>query len=75
MIVSQDIFVILLAEAKFKTFTPKAIWDATRCTEVLVCLSLERRQDVDAMVRKAVAAGGSSYSGPKDYGFKYQHGF
>ena len=36
MIVSDDIFVMLLTEDKFKTFTPKAICDATKSTEVLV---------------------------------------
>src|ERR671914_2324233 len=75
MIVSEDIFVMLLTEAKFKTFTPKEICDATKSTEVLVCLSLESREKVDEMVRKAVAAGGTTYSEPKDYGFMWQHGF
>jgi predicted lactoylglutathione lyase len=75
MIVSEDIFVMLLTEAKFKTFTPKDICDATRSTEVLVCLSSESRAEVDEMVRKAVAAGGSTYSEPQDHGFMYGHGF
>ena len=57
MIVSDDIFVMLLTEAKFKTFTPKAICDATKNTEVLVCLSCESRDAVAEKVRKAVAAG------------------
>lgn len=75
MIVAENIFVMLLTEAKFQTFTPKAICDATKSTEVLICLSLESRGDVDEMVRKAVAAGGTTHSEPKDYGFMYQHGF
>jgi len=75
MIVSGDIFVMLLTEAKFKTFTPKAIADATRSTEVLVCLSCESRAEVDETVRKAVAAGGTTYSEPQDHGFMYAHGF
>lgn len=75
MIVAEDIFVMLLTEAKFKTFTPKEICDATKSTEVLVCLSLTSRPEVDEMVRKAVAAGGSTYNEPKDYGFMYGHGF
>jgi uncharacterized protein len=65
----------LLSEAKFKTFTPKEICDATKSTEVLVCLSLESREQVDEMVHKAVAAGGTTYSEPKDYGFMWQYGF
>jgi predicted lactoylglutathione lyase len=75
MIVAEDIFVMLLTEAKFKSFTPKQICDATKSTEVLVCLSSESRAKVDDMVRKAVAAGGSTYNEPRDHGFMYQHGF
>lgn len=75
MIVSQDIFVMLLTHDKFKSFTPKAICDATKSTEVLVCLSSESRVAVDDMVSKAVAAGGTTYKEPQDYGFMYGHGF
>jgi predicted lactoylglutathione lyase len=75
MIVSEDIYVMLLTEDKFKTFTPKAICDATKSTEVLVCLSSESREKVDEMVRKAVASGGTTYNEPQDHGFMYGHGF
>jgi predicted lactoylglutathione lyase len=75
MIVSDDIFVMLLTEEKFKTFTPKEICDATKSTEVLVCLTSESREEVVEMVRKAVAAGGTTYKEPQDHGFMYGHGF
>ena len=75
MIVSEDIFVMLLTHEKFKLFTPKDICDARKSTEVLVCLSLESRDQVDAMVRKAVGAGGTIYNDPQDHGFMYGHGF
>jgi uncharacterized protein len=75
MVVSDDIFVMLLTEAKFKTFTPKEIADATRSTEVLVCLTCESRAEVDETVRKAVAAGGTTYNEPQDHGFMYGHSF
>jgi predicted lactoylglutathione lyase len=75
MIVSDDIFVMLLTEAKFKEFTPKRICDATESTEVLVSLSRESRGAVDELVRKALLAGGTTYAESKDYGFMYQHGF
>jgi predicted lactoylglutathione lyase len=75
MIVAEDIFVMLLTEPKFKSFTPKQICDATKSTEVLLALSCENRQQVDDMVRKAVAAGGSTYNKPQDHGFMYAHGF
>lgn len=75
MIVTDDIFAMLLTEEKFKTFTPKEICDAKKYTEVLVALSYDSRADVDDMVRKAVAAGGSTYNEPQDHGFMYAHGF
>jgi predicted lactoylglutathione lyase len=75
MIVSDDIFVMLLTEAKFKTFTPKAICDATKSTEVLVCLSCDSQSAVNDLVQRALAAGGTTYADAKDYGFMYQHGF
>lgn len=75
MIVSDDIFVMLLTHPKFAAFTPKPISDATKATEVLVCLSVESRAKVDEMVRNAVGAGGSTHSQPQDHGFMYGHGY
>ena len=75
MVVSEDIFVMLLTEEKFRTFIPRGICDATTCTEALVCLTRESRNDVDGMVRRAVAAGGAPYREPQDYGIMYEHGF
>ena len=75
MVVSDDIYVMLLTQSKFKSFTPKQICDATKTTEVLVCLSSESRDEVNELVRKAVAAGGTTYKEPEDHGFMYGHGF
>jgi uncharacterized protein len=75
MIVAEDIFVMLLTETMFQTFTPKKICDATKSTEVLVCLTADSREKVNDMVRKAVAAGGTTYNEPQDHGFMYGHGF
>jgi uncharacterized protein len=75
MIVGEDIFIMLLVEKFFKTFTHKGLCDATSCTEVIVSLSSDSRESVDEMVRKAVAAGATTPSESKDYGFMYQHGF
>lgn len=75
MIVSEENFVMLLTEEKFKSFTPKPVCDATKSTEVLLALSLESRAKVDEIVRRAVAAGGTTYKEPQDHGFMYAHGF
>lgn len=75
MIVGDNIFVMLLKQDRFQTFTPKPVADAHQSTEVLLCLALDSRDEVDSMVRKAVAAGGNTYNEPQDHGFMYGHGF
>jgi len=75
MIFSEEAFVMLLVEPFFKTFTPKPIADASKTTEVLLCLSCDCREAVDAMVKKALAAGGSAPNPPQDHGFMYGHGY
>lgn len=74
MIVDENIFVMLLVEPYFKTFIDKDICDATRSTEVIVCLSAESRAQADDLVAKATAGGGKA-TASKDYGFMYQTGF
>ena len=75
MIISEDIYAMLLTHEKFKVFTPKEICDATKSSEVLICLSCESREQVDELVSKAVAAGGTTYNKPQDHGFMYGHGY
>ena len=75
MIVDENIFVMLLVEPFFKTFIKKEICDARSSTEVLVCLSCESRAEVDELVAKAVAAGGTIPRDPEDHGFMYSHAF
>jgi len=75
MIVSENAYVMLLTHPKFKEFAPNAVADATKCAEVLVAFSCENRGRVDELVAKAVAAGGRTYTKPKDYGFMYGHDF
>jgi uncharacterized protein len=75
MVVSDTIYVMLLVESFFKTFTSKEIADATKTTEAIVCLSAESRAEVDELVGKAVAAGAKTPREVQDHGFMYQHGY
>ena len=75
MIVSDNIFVMLLVEAFFKTFIKKEICDATKSTEVLLALSAESRETVDEMVNKAIEAGGTEPREPQDHGWMYGRSF
>lgn len=75
MIIGEDIFIMLLSEEFFQSFTKKEIADATKITEAIICLSTDSREDVDEMVAKAIAAGGTSPNEKQDHGFMYGHGF
>ena len=76
MVINEgSIHAMLLVEDFFKTFTDKSLTDTSKSTEVLLCLSCESRAEVDEMVAKAVAAGGTVPRAPQDYGFMYGHGF
>lgn len=75
MVISDDIYAMLLTKPKFKSFIPGEISDATKQTEVLVSLSCDSRHAVDDVIAKAVAAGGKTFRDPDDHGFMYGHGF
>ncbi|MBS1984475.1 MAG: VOC family protein [Bdellovibrionales bacterium] len=75
MIVGENIYVMLLAENFFRTFTTKSICDAKESTEVLICISAESRESVDEMITRARQAGGAVTRQPQDHGFMYGHGF
>lgn len=75
LVLGRNLFAMLLVEPFFQGFTGKPIADAHRSTEVLTCLSCASRAEVDALVARAVAAGGSAPRAPQDHGFMYGHGF
>ena len=75
MIVGEDIFIMLLIENFFKTFTKKQISDTSKNTEVIVALSVEGREKVDQMINKAIESGGRESREPQDHGWMYGRSF
>ncbi|MGD9811565.1 MAG: VOC family protein, partial [Sphingobium sp.] len=76
MVFSPTISVMLLTHDRFRGFTPRAIPDAQETAQVLLCLSEESRDAVDATVTRAVAGGGSGDPNPlQDHGFMYGRSF
>ena len=75
VVISEDIYVMILTHTFFGNFTKKSIVDSSKNVEVINCLSTESREAVDDIVRKAEAAGGRTYAAPQDHGWMYQHGF
>ena len=72
MVLSEVIHVMLLDHDRFRSFTPKAIADARTTSEVLLCVTADSREDVDATIARAGAAGGRVDPCPQqDFGFMY----
>jgi uncharacterized protein len=75
MIISDNIFAMLLTEKRFKDFTKKEIADAKKTTEVLLCINTDKKGNVDKMVADAIKAGGNASNDIQDYGWMYSHAF
>jgi predicted lactoylglutathione lyase len=75
MVISEHIYVMMLVESYFKTFTKKAVGDAHLATEVLLALDAASREEVQQAITKATELGGSVNSEPQDHGWMYQHSF
>ena len=75
MIINDNIFVMLLVEKFFKTFTKKEICDTTKDTEVIIALSTESREKVDEMMQNVFEAGGKESREPQDHGWMYGRSF
>ena len=75
MIVSDDAYVMLLTTPRFKDFTRKQICDTATSIEGLFALSAPSRDDVDTMVKSALAAGGAPAMDAADHGFMYVRSF
>ena len=75
MIIGENLFVMLLVEKFFGSFTNKAITDTSKSTEVLTCVSCGSKAEVDELVAKARAAGAKVPRKAQDHGFMYSHGY
>lgn len=75
MIISDTIYVMLLTEKFFKTFTRKELADTSNTVEALICLSAESREAIDQMLDKVIAAGGTEANPASDQGWMYNRSF
>jgi uncharacterized protein len=75
LVISEDIFFMLLTENMFKTFITKEIADSTKTAEVINAVFVDDRKSVDVLVDKALKAGAVKYREPDDMGFMYSRSF
>ncbi|KIC03337.1 extradiol dioxygenase [Flavobacterium sp. JRM] len=75
MVLTEEIYVMLLTHSKFNEFTKKEIGNTFKTASVINSLSVDSTQEVNTMIDKAVGAGGKESSEAKDYGFMQQRSF
>jgi len=76
MVFSETIHVMLLTHAKWRVFTPKEVPDAHHVAQVIIALSADSRDEVNAMVDRAISAGGGRDPTPmQDMGFMFGRSF
>jgi predicted lactoylglutathione lyase len=76
MVFSETIHVMLLTHAKWAVFTKKPISDAHLASEVMLALSSDSRDAVNATADAAGRAGGvADINPPQDHGFMFGRSF
>jgi predicted lactoylglutathione lyase len=75
MVVSDDAYVMLLVEDRFKDFTKKELADPARQTEAIMALSAESREQVDEFADTALASGATTANEPMEMDFMYARSF
>jgi uncharacterized protein len=75
MVVSDDAFVMLLTQPRFRDFTKKELADPTRQTEAIVAFSAGSREEVDELADRALGSGASPANEPIDMDFMYGRSF
>ncbi|TSB47878.1 VOC family protein [Alkalicoccobacillus porphyridii] len=75
MIVNESIYVMLLEEDRFQSFTNKEIPNLATSAGSILAFSLGSRAEVDEVVNRALSAGASKYNDPQDHGFMYGWSF
>lgn len=75
MIITDEIYAMLLVEKFFKTFTKKEIADTKNTIETIIALSVDSKAEVDELVDNALTAGAIAPRETDDKGFMYTRSF
>jgi len=75
LVITDEIYAMLLLEKFFKTFIKKEIADSVKSTETILALMCESRAEVDVLVEKALKAGAKEYREPEIYEWMYGRSF
>ena len=73
--ISDTIMLMLVERSRFEEFLAGPAGDPAAATSALYCLSADGREEVDALVDRAFAAGATAWQDPRDHGFMYGRSF
>jgi predicted lactoylglutathione lyase len=74
LVISDDIYAMLLTHEKFAGFTNKKIADSS-AAEALIAIGVDSKADVSRIADAALKAGGAEAKPPQDYGFMQVRSF
>jgi hypothetical protein len=75
VVIDENLYLMVLTREFFSTFTDKPIADPHATLQVETAFSRDSREEVDALLDKAIAAGGTEHRETQDYGFMYARDF
>jgi len=75
LVISDDIYAMLITEQFFRRFTPRDIADASTSTEAIVALEVDSRERVDELADRALESGGSPANEPMEQDGMYERSF
>lgn len=71
VVLDENVYFMVLTREYFGTFTDKQIIDPKTQAQVSIALTRDSREEVDDVLAKGLAAGGSEPRPAQDYGFMY----
>jgi uncharacterized protein len=74
LVISDDIYAMLLTHEKFAQFTDRKIADAAT-VEAIICIGVDSKAEVDRIADAAASAGAKEAKPPQDYGFMQLRSF
>jgi predicted lactoylglutathione lyase len=75
VVVSEAVSLMLATHAQFRQISPKPLILPSAGATCLFALACDSRDEVDALTRAAIAAGGKSLHEPEDLGYMYSRAF
>lgn len=74
-VIDDNVYLMVLTRDFFQTFTDRPIGDPAAEVQFETAFSRDSREEVDAILEKALAAGATEHRTAQDYGFMYSRDF